>query len=179
MLFLKVGVHLGSSAKIKRKLDPIPQKNLTFLGLFFEAFFDHFLEVSFRSQFWSFWAPKAPKRCPRGHFWERCLVIFLGPPGKVKIELSPKRELSFWGCRGSQIGIFFEHLSSAVPGPASEASQIVFLRIHVNLGCHLGSIWGSLLAHFLDQKIMKFGYLPGLDTTTCFTSPGDLKDLLS
>ena len=50
MLFLKVEVHLGSSAKIKRKMDPIPQKNLTFWGLFFETCFDHFLEVSFRGQ---------------------------------------------------------------------------------------------------------------------------------
>ena len=68
MLVGKVGVQVGSSAKIERNWDPIPQKNLLLWGHFLKLFLIIFWKVLREGIFSHSGPQRLPKGGPRGHF---------------------------------------------------------------------------------------------------------------
>ena len=137
-----------------------------------------FLESSSEAILSHFGAKRDPKGAPGVHFWGH-FSSFLGSRAKVKIELSPARELSFCGLKGSVLLYFVTLFGRGVSRPSLEAFHSNFLRIWVNLGSHLELILESFLVHFFKCFFCSFSGAPGRPTTTYFGSPGGLKELLS
>ena len=138
------GVLSGSSVKIKRKWDPIPQKNLTFLGSFFEAFFDYFLEGSFRDICWPSWRPKAPKGPSMGHFWESFWVKFWAR--QEKWELSSRLgESSVFEVPGAPKLMHFLNIFLMLYQDLPQRHLKSFLKGFMSI---LGAIWDPFGGHF-------------------------------
>ena len=78
---------------------------------FGDLIFDSFLDLLFEGLL----AAPGSKMAPKGVHFGSLLGSFFGHLRKVKIELSPKRELHFYCPRGTENHCFFEILSERPP----------------------------------------------------------------
>ena len=175
----KVGVQVGVQCQNLQKLGSLSPKEPTFAGGIFGSLFWSFFGRTFERACLATLGPKGSQRRPQVSLLRVSFGHCLGPSGKLKIELSLQSELNIWGSRGPQTWLFLVLFSSPVRRPPPEASQIILFKIYVNFGRHLGSIWGSFLAHLLWLSKSEFSVPFGLVTNPRFCSLGSLKDLLS
>ena len=151
MLVGKVGVQVGSSAKIERNWGPIFQKKLL-LGGHVWSFFWSFFGRSFERAFLATVGPKGSQKEAPGVTFEGQFWSFFGSLWKIEnwaLAAEWAQNLRFQGFpNGICLGLFF----SSVLGPPQEASQINFFRIYVNFGGHLGSIFLVIFGSFFKVK---------------------------